>query len=298
MEEPGNIIDLKEHIPDYVQLSNKKCNISSFNDDISVFGDSELSTFGIFKDSLLNCGIDKGDVVIINSEIMTLGRKFKDLVKRYDISDFFLSGLLDVVGSQGAIIIPTYSYSFCRQEIYNPAESDTSIGMLPKRILQWHGVYRNTQPIFSYTGIGSKCKELFKADNTDCFGKESFNAKIYKNDWKLCCLGEKDLQMATSLHSIEQEVEVPYRYVKRFPGIIKIDKNCNKYYSDYYVRDLSQTYVYDFSQLQKKVNFEGCYRRSKFGLGSISCYRTNELWEIGKTLLEHNHYSFAKNNNV
>lgn len=135
--------------------------------------------------ALKNLGIKKGDMICVHSNLTQFG---KILPRKNEL----LSGLIDVfkglVGDEGTILVPTFTYSFCRGLDFDKKHSKTSVGALGEYFRACEGVYRNDDPIFSFAISGEK-KELFKAPFSECFGKGSAFDIMYKNGAKFVMLG-------------------------------------------------------------------------------------------------------------
>lgn len=42
----------------------------------------------------------------------------------------YMEAMLDVIGKNGTLIMPVFSYSFCKNEVYNKLYSKSKVGIL------------------------------------------------------------------------------------------------------------------------------------------------------------------------
>lgn len=167
-----------------------------------------------------NLNIKKGDIICIHSEIYNLGIP---LVSNKILLKQILKSFEEVVGPDGTIIMPTFTYSFCNKEIYDKVNSTTKIGVLNEFFRKQKNVKRTNDPMFSFAVKGAK-EKLFLKDTTSCFGIDSVYDILTKNMGKLIFFGNWELEGMTYFHYLEELAQVSYRYYKSFSGKI-IDEN-------------------------------------------------------------------------
>ena len=149
-------------------------------------------------------------------------------------------GMLDSV-PDGVLILPTFSYSFCRDEPFDVEHTPSAVGVLPEYFRQLPQVRRTPEPIFSTAVHGHLPpaweRRLFAVGDKDCFGDESVFALLLEADAKLVFLGVAPTA-CTFIHHVEQSEGVAYRYFKEFRGLVRRDGASRRVTARYYVRDL------------------------------------------------------------
>lgn len=143
---------------------------------------------------------------------------------------------------EGALIMPTFSYSFTKGEDYDvDATPSTGVGVLPEFFRAQEGVRRTTDPLFSAAVAGRVLPEweecLFGIRDVDSFGDGSVFAYLYEIDAKLVFFGVP-ATANTYVHHIEQRLAVPYRYSKEFRGRVTAGGSSGDVTASFYVRDL------------------------------------------------------------
>ena len=134
------------------------------------------------------------------------------------------------------ILIPTFTYSFCRKKIFNIRKSLSEIGDFSNSCLKIKKFTRSMNPIFSFSTYNFK-NDLKLIDHNTCFGINSIFDYFQKKEGKIIVLGTSFEKSVTFLHHIEELHQVNYRYYKDFSGIVINKKNEKKKFKiKYFVR--------------------------------------------------------------
>lgn len=251
---------------------------------------SRIYTSDDLASAIKELGIEKGDMICVHSNFTQFG---KILPRKNE----FLSVLIDIfkelVGDEGTILVPTFTYSFCRGLCFDKKHSKTSVGALGEYFRKENGVYRNDDPIFSHAIWGAKT-ELFKTEFRECFGKNSAFDIMYENNAKFIMLG-LGAEGFTFYMYIEQNIGVNYRYLKKFIGQI-IDENGAKKESEilYFVRNLDMNPIPD---REKRLNFmiaNQAAKKTDFGASNIVLIDARKSFEVLSKKLKEDEKYFLK----
>ncbi|MCV3410617.1 AAC(3) family N-acetyltransferase [Campylobacter lari] len=204
--------------------------ISLFKNNNQVFTNLDLIN------NLKQLKIQKGDILFVHSEIYNFGIP---LVAPKELLRIFLDCFFEVIGKEGTLIMPTFTYSFCDGKDYDKINSKTKVGVLNEFFRLQPGVKRTNDPIFSCAIKGAK-EDLFLQDHDSCFGENSVFDILTKNNGKIILFGNENLGI-TYIHHIEEKFKVPYRYFKTFYGNIIDEYGIQKQKNiKYYVRDIDK----------------------------------------------------------
>ena len=110
--------------------------------DISIVNGKVLTTQELY-DSLEEVGVKKGDVICVHSHLMAFG---KPLLKRQDFMNLIIDTLNDVIGENGTLIMPTFTYSFCNKENYDMQKSPSTVGILTEYYRKYPNIERTWHP--------------------------------------------------------------------------------------------------------------------------------------------------------
>ena len=171
-----------------------------------IFPSSDISK------SLENLGLNKSDTVMIHGDAGVAAQYIWD--NSNDPVSEFIKCLIAYF-ENGTVIVPTFTYSATKGEVFKPEEAPSQVGLFSEKFRQIKGVIRSHHPIFSVGCIGEKANYFANSRLTDCFGNQTLFDKLYNKDVKLIALG-CGLERLTFVHYIEQSLNVPYRVFKEF----------------------------------------------------------------------------------
>lgn len=205
--------------------------------DLFFFGNKNISNLDIFN-SLKKIRAHETDVLYVHTEL-NFGYPNPE-ISRKDL----LKCLYEIIISLNVstIIFPTYTFSFCNNVNFNIEESKTSMGILNEFARSQNDGIRSVDPLMSNFLIG-KNKYLVKDIGKYSIGNNSTFDLLYKSNLKTKFLffGPKIGDCFTFMHYMEQRLKIPYRYNKKFYGLIN---NGKKIYKDEYYLFVRHSEVY------------------------------------------------------
>ncbi|WP_139452362.1 AAC(3) family N-acetyltransferase [Campylobacter armoricus] len=224
----------------------------------------KYSNFDLIK-AFENLGIKKGDILCVHTELFNFGIP---LLPRNEFLQTIIDCFFEVIGKEGTLIMPTFTYSFCKNEVYDKLNSPTKMGALNEYFRKRGGVKRTNDPIFSFAIKGAK-QDLFLKDTKSCFGKNCVYDVLWKNNGKYMLFGSYTGHTFT--HYAEEEYGVEYRYFKNFSGIL-IDENGkqNSKNINFYVRHLDKFSLPNVDNINT-ITRQTKYFKSKIFAGAQIC---------------------------
>ena len=246
-----------------------------------------------FVNALRLAGIKKGDVVFVHSDISAFGKLL--LFDRKLLLQTLTNSIKEVVGEDGTIVMPTFTYSFDKNEAYDIENTKSTVGALTEFFRKQENVSRTIHPSHSVAVWGRHKDELLNIGK-DTFGQGSVFEKFHKLNGKLVFFGTPFHEACTFIHYIEQMYEVPYRYMKKYKG--KIIKNGGEFedeFSFYYKYSFFYT---DMLNLEKHLKEYGLLKEVKAGEGSILAVGSDNLLKESLKFLDKDIFFFLKNNSI
>lgn len=242
-----------------------------------------------FLDALRHIGIREGDTIFVHSDIKAFGKIAAD-----DKTAFLralVHALEKSVGENGTLVMPTFSYSFCNNEVYDTRSTRSTVGALTDFFRTEEGVRRAVHPLFSVAAWG-KHTDKFMRTPKDSFGKGTAFDTLRRLDGTIVLLGT-DFRVCTFLHHVEQMHQVPYRFMKTFEGIIK-DGGAT-YHDSYtfFVRPLDGTVENDFSALEPHLRNAGLLKEATVGEGRIMGVLAEQLYTEAMQMLDADPFCFV-----
>ena len=162
-----------------------------------------------FVKALRDAGINNGDMVFVHSKVSAFG-KLLAFDKNF-LMQSLIDSIKDAVGSDGTIIMPTFSYSFDKNEAFDVNNTQSTVGALTEFFRKRQDVIRTIHPNHSVAIWGNNKYELSKISE-DTFDENSIFGKLHKLNGKTVFFGAP-FQSCTFIHYIEQMHKVPYRYI-------------------------------------------------------------------------------------
>lgn len=226
-------------------------------------------------------GVQRGDIVFSHTGMGMLGFPQEGDTEEV-IFQVIYEAFMDGLGPEGTLLIPTYSYSFCKGESYNPLTTPSDVGPFSELFRKLEGVQRSLDPIFSVAGLGPMVDEMFRDLPKNCFGNGCIYQRLINHGAKLCNIGV-GFRYATFIHHVEQMEKVPYRFLKLFTGIIEGDGEPRKEGWLYNVRILADNGYPDLRQLEKKAKETGKCRAARVGRGEVTCISCADMYELARS---------------
>ena len=229
---------------------------------------------------LIQLGLEKRDIVMVHTFLPSLGRLEGNI-------DGFYEVLSDVIGNDGTMIVPTFTYSYCKKEVFDVQNTASTVGVFTEYIRKKNEAIRSLDGIFSMAAIGPHAKDLMQRDKKNSMGIGSIYDKIHSANTRFLLIGIGWSEgLAFSMH-VEKLANVYYRYDKTFKGITRDRGRTFEDEVIYYVRDLKLDPIGDRDRVGIKMEQNGLAKTMKLGYGvhrliSANDYCTFTLKELEK----------------
>lgn len=227
-----------------------------------------------YKELIKQLNINKGDIVLLCSDIIKLIILFKNNKNVFD-ANRFINSIINEIGVNGTLIFPTYNWGYCRGETFDIRNSRSETGSLSNAALKRKDFARTQHPIYSFAVYGKYKNYLCKLENKRGFGKNSPFNFFYKNNAKIITIGTPIKDGLTIIHYFEAKAKVKYRFHKYFKSnYIDIKgESSTRNYSIYvkYLKYKKPDYSNFFWEYLEKQNLlkRGSYHDIKYSIINI-----------------------------
>lgn len=256
----------------------------------------EKTNWHYTRDDLLaairRCGIEAGDIVSLQVSLGRLGLP-EGATNYEEIANLVIDAFMEVIGSRGTLIVPTYTYSIGRGEVFEVESTPSSIGDFTEIFRKRPGVIRSRDPMLSSAGLGTRSAEILRNISRSCYGEGSTFQRLREAGGKVCTLGI-GLYWATFRHHIEEMANVPFRFKKLFTGWIKEGGEQRRESWVYYAAPFIENCAPDGVPLEIKAREAGLIHKAAVGRGELLCIGAQEYFEFGMTELKKNPWLTAK----
>ena len=257
------------------------------------------------KKSLKRLGLKKNDVVFCHSNLAYFG-KLKEANNKNKLCSIFFNTLFKIIGSEGTLIVPTFTYSFSKKrhgiyykkkEIFDVNKTQSEMGIFSEWIRNKKNSIRSLDPFFSVAVIG-KNKNIVKSLSNHSFDENSVFSRLLLLNAKFLNF---NFSGHTFLHYVERLLDVNYRFDKTVSGYInlkgkKVFKKWNIYSQYLFDKRFSHNpYFYDDYIKKKKIcNF------TNLGRGEMLSITAKNIYKVVKKMYLKNKWfltdAFKENN--
>jgi aminoglycoside N3'-acetyltransferase len=237
-------------------------------------------------------GIELGDVVSLQVSLGRLGLP-EGARTIQDISRIVVAAFEEVLGPSGTLVVPTYSYSIGRNEIFDVEATPSTIGEFTEYFRMLPGVQRSRDPMLSSAARGAKATEIVRGISTSCYGAGSVFDRLRQHGAKICTLGVS-LHWATYRHYIEEAAGVPFRFKKRFSGMIREAGHIERESWIYFAAPFLENCAPNGLPLEKAAVEEGLVRVALVGRGELMAIDAREYFDFGLQQLKNDPWLTAK----
>lgn len=163
------------------------------------------ASFEQLKMDMQNLGISAGDLLVVHSSFKSLGYVEGG-------AECVIAAFKDVLGDDGTLVFPTFTYSTSyASSYYSNLETTSCVGYLSEFFRKTEGVIRTNHPTHSvaiYGKLQDELNEGVELDDTP-MGVHSPYRKFAKYGGKILMLG-CSLAHNSFMHAMEELVDAPY----------------------------------------------------------------------------------------
>ncbi|MFC1510874.1 DUF4910 domain-containing protein [Candidatus Margulisiibacteriota bacterium] len=256
----------------------------------------KYSYFDILR-ALRASGIEKGDTVFFTTGLGMLGLPPVAVDSQEKLNKMFLEAINEVLGEDGTILVPTYSYTFGKSSlknlaVFDPQRTPAEIGSFPNYFLKQPGVIRSIDPMVSIAGCGPRAKEFLEDLPAASYGKGSPFSRLVKTDAKCCSLGLGP-NWVPFIHYADWLYQVPFRYDKFFYGLLREGDATKPLAWVYSVRILAQESIADAHKVGRLAEEAGIWQQASLGRARIYTARCRDYFDFICTYLTKDKWTLA-----
>lgn len=229
------------------------------------------------------CGVVEGDTIFLHSDALgtidLLGETFTQK------ADTLFDGILDLLGSKGTLVLPTFTYSASKGDIFNVLESRSEVGLLTEYFRKRPGVKRSSNPLFSVAAIGYNAIDFELSSVDDCFGEHSCFDILYNHNGWIFTLG-CSFDRVTFIHYVDQKFGVDHRFLKFFTANVIKDDTLTSFQIRYLVRDLSRKTSTKLDSLKNRLINTEKLQITEFGRPLLIGVRAQDFFQYALDMIK------------
>jgi aminopeptidase-like protein/aminoglycoside N3'-acetyltransferase len=221
-------------------------------------------------EGLLSLGLQAGDTVFVQLSLDAFGEIERPAAN--EICRRVFSGILDILGPKGTLLIPAFSFSFERGEEFDKESLAGNVGSgsaaeFAEIALSCPGAIRSDDPLYSVVGVGSNAANLLSRLPNSSIGKNSLFDRLVATAAKLCLVGVP-VEGAAFVDFVEDSVDAPWRYKRLFTGTIREGEARRR--QGWIASVINKSLAHDAAGIRKRVSEETERKLSVVSLGGVS----------------------------
>jgi len=243
--------------------------------------------------ALKKLGLGKGNIIGVHSSLSSFG-----YVKGG--ADAVIDALLEVVGREGTIVMPTHSANLDKVKLtpeekvagvlwlyrilpYDPKETPCTTGTIPETFRKRKDVTRSLHPMFSVAATGPKAKEIIEEGRGNVLKAWK---KLLELDGYILLIGV-DLGVCTAMHLAEERVVLPKHILEK---ITPPKWFVEKYPEDQWEWDFAP--YPEFSKMEVPCLEHEIMKTTKVGEATFKLVKLRDLIDLYEEYLKKNPDTF------
>ncbi len=224
-------------------------------------------------------GIESGDLLLVHSALSGMACRPETL----------LDALLEVIGPEGTLLVPTFTPSFRHDSpdgTFDLDRTPSSVGYLTELVRTRADAVRNLDPIHSFAAIGGRADEFGRLHARNSYDPNNVLGRLHVADAKIMAVGLDPFgRSMTFFHYVEQREGVErrgwtYRHEKAFPGTIVVrDKAFSAEYA-IHVQNFEDGVTYDFAPIGEELDRRGVMHAGTFVDKLFTWGRASDMYEV------------------
>ncbi len=206
-------------------------------------------------------GVSPGDTLLLQSSLKrTLLAHRGSGIHLATILDSFLEAL----GPEGTLLLPLFNFEYCKGASFDIRHTPSQMGALTEAGRCHPGALRTWHPIYSFAVIGKHAAAFKALRNRSAYGTDSPFDLLHRLGGKIGILDLPDQHSMTFYHYVEEQIGVPYRYLKNFEGdYVDEQGNATRETFQIYVRNVEQGVLTHVDPMGEILWARGCYQGSR-----------------------------------
>jgi aminoglycoside 3-N-acetyltransferase len=228
--------------------------------------------------ALETVGVCRGDAIFVHSNIGFFG-KLGGARGPDEYYSVFKQAIFEVLGSEGTLVTPTFSYSFCHAERFDRAETASAMGFFSEAVRTDKDSMRSNDPNFSVAAIGGNARYLTESSPEHSFGPDGFFGRFLEIKGKFCNFNFDS--GSTFFHYVERTLGVPYRYNKGFKGtLVENGRDVERTFYHYVFDPDKKNHYPCFTKFDRLAKRLGVAKTANLGKGQIVLVSARDTFDL------------------
>jgi len=241
-------------------------------------------THAAVRDALAELGLGSGDVVLVHSALSGMACEPETL----------LEALLDVVGDDGTLVVPTFTPTYRHESpdgVFDIEQTPSEVGYFTELVRSRPESVRNVDPTHSFTALGERAEEFGRLHARNTYDRNNVLGRLHEAEaWVLGIGLERFGRSMTFFHYVEQREGVErqgwdYRIEKPVPGTVVVNGKEFRSTHRIHVQNFEKDVTYDFTPLGEELERRGLTSRTRAVEKEFVLWNTAEAYDALSTVI-------------
>lgn len=222
-------------------------------------------------------GVVSGDTVYCHSNIGFFGRA-EGVRSAAQLCEAFFDAIMLAVGPRGTLVVPTYTFSFPRKELFDVENTASKMGIFAEWIRGHPDAKRSADPSYSIAALGARASFFADDAPSNSFCREAGFGRFFDRDGIVLNFNFPGCAL---IHFVERELGVPYRFDKSFTGQIRTGGRTVEAENTICVRYLSDDLLsHDPFPFMAEAKGRGFLSSALLGRGEVTAIRARNIRRV------------------
>jgi len=217
-------------------------------------------------------GLETGDTVLVHSSYKSLGGVEGG-------PQTVIDALLEVLGDDGTLVMPTFNFDFCKGEPWDVRTTPSQMGAITNMVREHPDAKRVFHPIYSFATLGKHAAYLTEERYKSSYEKKSVFGKLRELGGKMMIIGLSYTNSMTFFHHVEELEGIDYRYMKAFTGMVTDETG--RTYEDTFtmlVRDIEKGIITEVDPMGALMESAGIVSIRKIGEATVKLMLADDVY--------------------
>jgi len=208
---------------------------------------------------------------------------------------FVLEALMEQLGPDGTVIVPTFTYS-CTSlgRAYVHESTPSEVGPFTEYLRRLPHARRSLHPLFSLAGVGRNTRDILDDVGKSAFGPASPFSRLAHFDSVFLCLGASFGSSVTYLHHLEHCHGCNHRFHKVLETDVYRGGESQAGPWLAYVRFRGTDALPNLGAVERRLRSEGSLREACLDTGTFQAAHLVDVDRVGYAMLAENPCAFVK----
>lgn len=225
------------------------------------------------RDGLAALGLGAGQTVLVHSSLSSFGKVEGGAAT-------VVAALLELLGSQGTLVVPTFSrYLQGGETLWDRENTPSRMGVISETARTWPGAMRGNHAAHPLAAIGPAAELICRKPHKTGFGPDSPFMTLVEMDARVLLMGVT-YNSCTLFHLLEAQFGVPYRFLEARRATVVIDGVADPDAEAWeYTR--MEGASNDFMVLGRELEARGLVKLGRIGVSEQRLMRATDAYAVG-----------------